>query len=69
MNSEFHTVTFKDIKYKIFIHGTEVSVVPAHPILQDTIEEMVNDIGVFSIDYLRELFSDNLTMYPRTLIL
>ena len=59
------TIKVNGFEYRIYVSGTgsEVSVitVPQSITLQDSIEEMIEDIGEFDIEYLREVYADNAT--------
>jgi hypothetical protein len=58
-------VNVDDTPYKIFVSGEGSSVrvitYPQSITLQDSIEEMLEDIGVWDIEYLKEVYADNAT--------
>lgn len=47
--------------YEIFVSGTKVITIPQSITLQDSIEEMLEDIGAWDIVYLQEVYNDNAT--------
>ena len=51
--------------YRIFVSGegsgVRVKTFPQSIALQDSIEEMLEDIGVWDIQYLQEVYADNAT--------
>ena len=49
--------------FEIYIEGTKCKTVPSSLLLEDSIEEMLEDIGTFDKDYLQELYNDNETFY------
>jgi len=58
-------IKYNNIEYKIFINGNVkngtviVITVPQSIVLQDSLEEMLEDIGEYDFEYLREILNDN----------
>lgn len=59
------TIKVNGIEYRIFVSGegedVRVLTVPQSLTLQDSIEEMLEDIGEFDIKYLKEVYANNAT--------
>lgn len=59
------TIKFNGFDHQIFVNGTigvdevRVITVPQSILLQDSVEEMLEDIGEFDIQYLQEIINDN----------
>ena len=60
-------IKYNGLDHKIFINGVigeddiRVITVPQSLLLQDSIEEMLEDIGEFNMQYLQEVLNDNAT--------
>jgi len=58
-------IKYNGITYQIFVNSTisetdiRVITVPQSIVLQDSIEEMLEDVGDFDFEYLQEVLKDN----------
>ena len=52
-------IKYQGIIYEVLISSSKASIRPQNSPLQDCIDEMMRDIGIFDIDYLKELISLN----------
>ncbi len=52
------TIKINNESYEIFL-GNSCITYPQNICLQDSIDEMLEDIGVFDMEYLSEVYGDN----------
>jgi len=57
------SITIGEVVYEIYFQGSKCVTVPTNILLQDSIEEMLEDIGEFSLIYLQEVYSQNQSFY------
>ena len=54
----------EDHIYTVFIVDNTVAIEPPNILLLDTIQEMVDDIDDYDINYLRESIGNDRSLYP-----
>ena len=59
-----HSITICSSQYTVYVDGDSASVKPYNMLIQDAVDEMMGDIGEFSLPYLKELFCETSAWYP-----
>ena len=56
-------IVLDDEKYELYFKNNACVTVPFNMLLEDSLNEMFENIGKLDVEYLQELYNDNKTFY------